>query len=170
MLTQHGHNAASRLPARGKTSGGNRGEASPPDLGKESECVKRQREHTYMCAPEAPGSGNLRRGNKSRLRNEEQIHSQSPLCGGRAQPPHGLRWLQRHSEAEAGGIPWCSQQSPCTGQDELAGHLLQSGGLLQLQRLFWVWFVKAGRDYLLTPLFPTPALGLSCKGKLVAAA
>lgn len=142
MLTQHGHNAASRLPARGKTSGGNRGEASPPDLGKESACVKRRRERTYACAPEALGSGNLPRGNKSRLRNEEQIHSQSPLRGGRAQPPHGLRWLQRHSGAEAGGIPRCSQQSPCMGQEELAGHLLQSDVLLRLQGLFWVGLLR----------------------------
>lgn len=70
------------------------------------------------------------------------------------------------------GSHGCAQQSPHTGQDELAGCLLQSDVLLQLKGFFCFgfFFFNAGRDYLLTHPFPTPGLEVSCKGKLVAAA
>lgn len=109
-----------------KQVGAIEGECLPQTTGK-SPCAKRRCEHTYTHAPEATGAGNLYRapGNKSRLRKEEQIHFQRPL--------------HRRGQ-ERVGSQGCAQQSPRTGQEELAGCLLQSDVLLELQGFFWVCF------------------------------
>lgn len=79
-----------------------------------------------------------------------------------AEPLHGLRWLQRWEQME----PTAESSH---GQDELAGCLLLSGVLLELQRFFCFCFFFTQEGIIWEFVFPIPGLEVSCKGKLVAA-
>lgn len=78
-----------------------------------------------------------------------------------------LRWL------------WCLQRWEQVGSqaeslhrlDELAGYLLQSDVLLELQGFFCFCFFFLTQEGIIWEfMFPTAGLEVSCKGKLVAAA